>query len=399
MKLKTTKIKDFQSLGSVEIEHGDLTVLWGSSDLGKSACIRAIRALHRNTSSSDNIRHGKTKLKIEQIFDDGSSVSFEKSKTTNSYNIDGKVLSKVGRDIPEDVSEVLKTYKLILDKDQSLDLNFSTQFEGPFLLTDSVSIITKTISSLSGIHYIYSALREAASQSQKLKSQIQVLSSNVSSLIKFDSLKLESDNIVYCLGELEKVDLNIKKEEAFLSALSNVLESTRQIEKREFDPSKIIDFFQVTFLEFNTISTKEENIVVLLGVLDRIKFNENRTINPLEVILKFKGVQDDFFRWQDEELGINDLKELLVKIDKRYFYSDFNIKFDEISNIYAKLNTIFSNVGSQEDNFVFLKELKNRFDVSKLCDDDFVELLRSYLSEESEIKNKIKICESCGRAL
>lgn len=356
MRLKTTKIKNFQSLSTIEIEHGDLTVLWGSSDLGKSACIRAIRALHRNTSSSDNIRHGQAKLKIEQEFEDGTKISFEKSKTTNAYFIKDKVLSKVGRDVPEDVAEALQTDKLLLDKDQSLDLNFSTQFEGPFLLADSSSIITKTISSLSGIHYIYSALREAASQASKLKSQSQVLISNISSLEKFDSLQVESEELVKHLGILIGVDGNIETLAEEVEGLTTILTKMATLEQRQFD--------------------------------------------PFEVSNKFKGIQDSFYQINDQSMGIQELKELLAKIDKKPSHvEDFELKLSEIKDIHGKLITVLSNKESQENGYNELSILYTRYKLLEVQEQDTAKKIMDYVVEIDDIKKKITICETCGRIL
>jgi hypothetical protein len=356
MRLKTTKIKNFQSLSSIEIEHGDLTVLWGSSDLGKSACIRAIRALHRNTASPDNVKHGQPKLKVEQEFEDGTIVSFEKSKTTNAYHVGEKLLSKVGRDVPEDVSEVLKTDRLVLDKDQALDLNFNLQFDQIFLLNDSSSMVTKTISSLSGIHYIYSALREASSQAQKLKSQASVLSDTISLLEKFDSLQVESDEIVSRLEALVKIDNNIKLEADSIIDLGDLVRSLTELEEKEINP------FEVT------------NILV--------------------------GVQDEFYRIKDLEMEVQELKELLSKADKKTDYGqDFEINLHVVQVTYGQLISILSNIGIQETGYNELIQLLNRIDTFQLGDYDTNSRLNNCIVKEQEIKNKIKVCTACGRVL
>lgn len=396
MKLLKTKIKNFQSLGDVEIVHGDLTVLWGSSDVGKSACIRAIRALHRNTASPNDIRFGKSKLSIEQEFEDGTVIGCEKSKTVNNYEMNDKVFQKVGRDIPEPVLEVLNTGKLILDKDQELDLNFSTQLEGHFLLADSSSLVTKTVSSLSGIHYIYSALREAYNQTQKLKTQAQILESNILPLEKFDILKVDANALLIDLEKIEKVQESLDK-------IKEEVETLKEFNSRLIDLKKTyIDTTDITkqLESFLWEASKSLELGHQLGLLKDVLLR-SKSVKEIDISEILESLQTINFQSNEILTRRNDfvvLKELSGKT-RKLKYSDFEANLTEVETIYGKLNTIFLNLEKEKSGYNTSKDVLKRITNSNILDKTWDMELTKLNLEEADLKSKIKLCPACGRVL
>jgi hypothetical protein len=300
------------------------------------------------------VRHGKTKLEVEQTFDDGSVISIEKSKTINSYHVNGQVLAKIGKDVPETVREILQTDELVLDKDLSCDLNFSGQFDSPFLLTDSSTLVTKVISSLSGIEIIYSALREGQSEAQKLKAQSQVLAGNVSILEKFDGLQEESIEV--------QRDLTV-------------------MQLRERDVVKL-----------------EEEIEWLARLLDRSNVLQSKTVDVVEE----QKYLDDLLRIKkygiDEvEVQISNIKELQRRASS-VPQADLS-EIDSLVDLRTKICGILEVV--KQDEAVYNRLVLQREDWSGMClalDSGALDLT-ALIKQEAELKASIKICDKCGRPL
>ncbi|KKL16634.1 hypothetical protein LCGC14_2493640, partial [marine sediment metagenome] len=57
-RLSRIHIKNFQSVEDATLELGNLTCLVGAGDCGKSAFLRAIRAVCLNDAVDEDIRHG-----------------------------------------------------------------------------------------------------------------------------------------------------------------------------------------------------------------------------------------------------------------------------------------------------------------------------------------------------
>ena len=100
----TLRIQDFQSLKDVEIEVQGLTVVTGQNNSGKSACVRAAFGAFTNTPGTKYVRHGAEHTSVSMEFSDGQILKWEKGSGVNRYTLNGKVLNKVGRSAPEEIS-------------------------------------------------------------------------------------------------------------------------------------------------------------------------------------------------------------------------------------------------------------------------------------------------------
>jgi len=348
-----TKIKDFQSLHDVEIEHGGLTVLTGQSDLGKSAIIRAMRLLHRNDGTASYVRHGKSKLSVEQTFDNGNIVSIEKGKTLNTYHANGKALAKIGKEVPETIRELIQTDELILDKDLTCDLNFSGQFDAPFLLTESGTLVTKVVSALSGIEIIYSAIREGAAQAQKLKAVSQVLTGNIANLEKFDGLQEQSERLQSELVSLQTVEVSLQTASLAIEKLGLLLSRSEILRSKVIDVVPEESALEILIKEHKSLVQAEKTLIALESLQKRAKSLVSTEILDVEALVELQGKITTIYSFisADEKVYTN-------LVSKNQLVEAFNKKYD-----------------------VTVREL------SKLE------------KEEQEIKSTIQICDKCGRIL
>jgi DNA repair ATPase RecN len=391
LKLLKTRIKDFQSLKDIEIEHGNLTIISGPSDIGKSAIVRAIRSLYRNTASPEDVKFGSTKLRVEQEFDDGSIVGYERSKTVNRYILNGTEFNKVGREIPDAVKEFLKADELNLDKDQSLDLNISSQFEGPFLLADSSTLITKVISSLSGIHYIYSALREATTQSQRLKAQATGLEANIKGLEKYDVYAQESDNLSNDLSLVEKTANKIEGLEAEIAQLKGIYAHLKDLNSKYVDPAPQAEELNALSNNFTLLSQIKTRTDVLIELSNKLNIANSRNLseipNSWPVIVWFN---------QASEL-MQEIERLKSLSSRKKSINDFEV-VDLVDRL-GKLNTVFLSLQTKEMGYNGCVEINNSLNKVVYNGAEINTEISLLSMKETEIKGKIKVCPTCLRAL
>lgn len=350
------RLKNFQSISNADIEIGPLTVLVGQSDIGKSAVIRALYLLHRNQGGLELVKHGSAKLAVEQELEDGTKVAILKGKGVNSYFVNDKSFSKIGRDIPVEVLDLLRTSELPLDKDLSLDLNFSLQFDHPFLLADSTSIITKAISSLSGINIIYSAIREGSAEAQKLKTKAEILLGTVSELLKYDKFSEEISQLSLDFSKIKKLDEEISSAKLQISKNIDLLKQLESLDSRDInlDPFKEL-VENLGRAEHDFMSTKS-NILLMNGVVDRFSHISNYALS-------------------------ND------------FYLDLDCFDTSIAALHSAFNVLVADQTALTKNTHLLFEIEELEDLGLSAE-------KSLKDQEAEIlalKAQVKVCELCKR--
>lgn len=186
--LQKVHIEHFQSLHDVELELAPLTVIVGPSSSGKSALTRALRTLTSNARGTAFISHGEQTCTITAHTDKGI-VSLSRGKkdeyTLIPSHSEKKNFTKLGGAVPEEVSEFIG----IPAKDP---LNYSSQFDMPYLLTSSAGEVARTLGELTNVHVIFEASREANRQrlthTQTLKTRAGDLEATRESLARFTGL-------------------------------------------------------------------------------------------------------------------------------------------------------------------------------------------------------------------
>jgi ABC-type dipeptide/oligopeptide/nickel transport system ATPase subunit len=393
--LLKTKITNFQALRDVEIDHGGLTVITGQSDLGKSAIIRACRLLHRNNGGMSFIRHGKQKLRVEQVYSGSSVVSIEKSKTVNGYQVNGSRLSKVGKEVPDPVREVLNTDELVLDKDVSCDLNFSGQFDGLFLLTESSTMVTKVVSAISGVEIIYGALREGVSRQQKVKSTAQALAGTVAALARFEGLQPGYESLCFGVKSLESMEDALGSSEAVVLNMESLLARASALGSKTIDVAPLESLFIEVSVLLAQVSKTSESLGLLEALGQRV-----RALRSVEVsgdLDVFKGLLSEYSVLEglrSQWCTLSALGASLGGIGQVDLSS-----VSQLDDTRGKLVSIFSLVKSQEQGYSYLEGLHKSLE--SLDSDQSRSLSEMGINEklEAELREKLKVCPTCGRPL
>ena len=168
------RITGFQSLHDIDLELEPFTVIVGPSSSGKSALVRALRTLTNNARGTSYITHGFTKTSLRADFTDATgpkgSVTLTRGTGTkaehNAYvisppdtspsasNAPETVFTKLAGEVPDEVAQFMT-----LPGDPTL--TFAGQFDKPYLLDASPTEVARTLASLTNVHTIFNAAREA----------------------------------------------------------------------------------------------------------------------------------------------------------------------------------------------------------------------------------------------
>lgn len=234
-------IRNYQSLRNVQVELGSFTVIVGASSSGKSAFIRALRALVSNQRGTSFITQGERSMSITAETDKGK-VIFKRSTGSNGneYIIhgngeDSQKFTKLAGGVPDEVSAFLG----ISSKDP---INFSSQFDKPFLLDESPAEVARILGELTNAHILSEASREAnrrkLNSSGKLKVRVEDREKSSNSLEEVENnslLSVNLDGIEAQLSEIRTIQAELVELERFRQEVATVA-------KRSKDSAKLSAF-------------------------------------------------------------------------------------------------------------------------------------------------------------
>ncbi len=195
-------IRNFQSLKHADLDLGTFTVIVGPSSSGKSALIRAVRALAQNVRGSSSITRGQKVMAITARTEN-HTVTLERDQRGGVYRLTGDgehTFTKLGGDVPPQIAAALR-----IDPGKD-SVNFASQFDRPYLLDESGSQVARELGELTNVTRIFEAVARAnrtrAAAASKLKSRQVDLDLLKTRLADFTGL---SDQLSL-LDEVEKLD-------------------------------------------------------------------------------------------------------------------------------------------------------------------------------------------------
>lgn len=244
--LSHISVKNFQSLNEVSLELKPFTVIVGPSSSGKSAFTRALRTLTSNQRGDSFITHGENQCVIKARTDRGTAALLRGKK--NEYVLipeegDQRVYTKLAGTTPEEVSEFIG----IPSRDP---LNYSNQFDMPYLLTSSAAEVARELGALTNVNVIYEAAREASRRRLQASSTLKTRAADYADLTKnldsYRSLKSDQEQ----LTTAEKLQTSAVEKQSRLDRLSTIIQSIEDIpqlpEARDIpDCSRILEAQQI----------------------------------------------------------------------------------------------------------------------------------------------------------
>lgn len=168
--LESLTLRNFQKWGSLHIEFDpNLTVLWGSSNSGKSTVLRALEWLCLNSFRGDwYIRRNCKSTSVSLTVDKQNIVRY-RGPEGNGYRFDGQVYEALYGTVPESIANIL----------QVGDYSFSGQFDSPLWLLLSKAEVSRQLNSIVNLDLIDRVLGDISSQVKKSKEAVEVSESRL----------------------------------------------------------------------------------------------------------------------------------------------------------------------------------------------------------------------------
>lgn len=177
------EISNFQSIKEQTFILQGFVTIQGNSDLGKSAIVRALRALINNDWQPDWLRDGEKLCTIslyfslEMVAQHGiSAVHLYKSKTRNEYIVEfedkpAKSYPKIGREVPQELKQ-LGFGPVATDRGDSFNLNVQKQHKPLFLVSNTGVELTSFFNALFQIDKYEKANRTVNADTLELQRSI-----------------------------------------------------------------------------------------------------------------------------------------------------------------------------------------------------------------------------------
>lgn len=143
--LTKARFRNFQKLTDLTVRFGPrVTVLVGATEAGKSTALRALQFVFFSKWKPAYHRHGKTTTTSE-VWIDGHRVVRRKGKGVNSYTLDGKKLSAVGKGgVPPEVAALFGL----------TPANVQSQLDPPFWFMETPGTISKKLNKIVNLELI-----------------------------------------------------------------------------------------------------------------------------------------------------------------------------------------------------------------------------------------------------
>lgn len=230
MSLTRLTITNFQSLKNVDLELGLFTVIVGPSSSGKSALIRAVKALASNVRGSSVITRGQKAMAITGRTET-HTVTLERSDRSASYKISGEggnlTFTKLAAGVPEQVSQVLRIEPVT----EAGSVNFASQFDKPYLLDESGSTVARVLAELTNVNALFEAVRAANRIRQNALSTHKVRQSDLEQVkVRLGAFQGLQDRMK-ALEQVEQLDAQRRSLESQAGRLNTAISTLRITER------------------------------------------------------------------------------------------------------------------------------------------------------------------------
>jgi len=277
-------VENFQSISKAEVEVKGLTVITGQNNTGKSALARAVSSVFTNPRGNSFVRIGSPTTSVNIDFEDGNHIRWTKGKNVNEYEVNGKLIQKVGTDVPDEVYQASLVKPVEVDNKEVYP-QVAKQFQQVFLIDLPPSSLASALSNVDIIQQLEKASALVRSDIKEITGQLKTKNSDLTDakdyLKKFNGV----DSVEAILAHIETLDAQIKHKENIIATLEKENALRQQFkaiidELDELDRVSIAtDVNDVVSLEnsYNVVNADHLKREQLKGVIG--KLNDVITVN------------------------------------------------------------------------------------------------------------------------
>lgn len=433
-KISTIIIKNFQSHRHTVLnldEH--VNVILGSSDVGKTAILRALGWVFFNEPQGTAfIRAGETSTSVELIYSDGYSVKRIRNKKFNGYHInhpdfdEPKKLSGFGSSVPEEIQEITGVRKFeIADKIES-SITYQTQLEGAFLLSESSIKKAKAIGAISNVNIIDRAIQIANSNIKDFRKNIntseEALKNSEEQIKEYDNLDERKQNLEK-VKDLYSELIQKNKMNEHLSVLNQRLDNNIERIKTEENTIKSLSFVDETYKtyyklnsllikgadyynKFMNLRNNKALYETNMKIINNTNFLEDanpKFENVVSLIRRFNtltNINKDLERVEESQKRNEEIISGSKNLDKIYdtvkYTQNILNKFQLLQNLHNRLITIERTIAEVEKDIepLFIENLSKYLNYVINLDEkfnDYNTLYNSLFSKNSDIKHSQNI--------
>lgn len=238
-KLSKIGIRGYRSIQKVNLRLGNVTVVIGPSDSGKSNVVRCLHDWAFNATGSSFISHGSDTVRVAAVVD-GYTVVWEKSRKGQNHPSRYVVVppvgeaasyEKVGRNVPPEVQAITGFREVRLDKDLLTKIQIADQDDSRFLVSPdwTPGKVAKVIGKVSGVDAMILAKRDLVQKRRSLQAAIKVetermeeAEESLSSLLWVDQARNDLDHAEECDRALQATRRSFSAADGILSRLRRV---------------------------------------------------------------------------------------------------------------------------------------------------------------------------------
>ena len=222
--ISKVEIRNFSTHKKQDIEFSpNVTTITGSSFLGKSTILRAIKFVCMNRPTGDKFISWEAEKTSVRLTVDEKRIVRRKGKGINEYTLDwrgAKTSSKFkafGNDVPKPITDLVNMS----------DINFQGQHDAPFWFCETAGEVSRQLNAIINLEVIDKTLANIASGVRKSKTTIDIIQERFDKAIE-DKKELdyivELDKDLVGIEELEKTQSQIAVESTTLrDIIENVL--------------------------------------------------------------------------------------------------------------------------------------------------------------------------------
>lgn len=310
--IQSLKIENFQSHRDTLLEFcPGINVITGNSNCGKTAILRSLNWIVNNRpgglSFKSSFADKKEDCKVSIVIND-QTITKTKNTSINKYEIGSSLFDVVGSNVPSEVSTILNIN----------DINFQSQFDKHFLITDSAGEVGRTINKIVKLDIIDELISNLNSKILSTNRDIEYKKAETSKLEESLKKYEHIEDIELLVTKVIKFNADIKEDETIIYSLNHIVLEIKKAENKIIEvESKYsgleaeIGIMEKLCIDYNANSKVAKNIQYLINsikVTDKVINNDNIITNDENKVERF---ENNYKKFNEKTIDLSKISAII----------------------------------------------------------------------------------------